>query len=32
VPTTRPLFQAILESEAFRAGRYDTRSIPGWRS
>jgi acetyl-CoA carboxylase biotin carboxylase subunit len=30
VPTTRPLFQAILESDEFRAGRYDTRSIPGW--
>ncbi|MCW8140883.1 MAG: ATP-grasp domain-containing protein [Planctomycetota bacterium] len=32
VPTTRPLFQAVLESPAFRDGRYDTRAIPGWRS
>jgi acetyl-CoA carboxylase biotin carboxylase subunit len=30
VPTTRPLFQAVLASEAFRSGRYDTRAIPGW--
>ena len=30
VPTTRPLFLAVLESQAFRAGRYDTRAIPGW--
>jgi acetyl-CoA carboxylase, biotin carboxylase subunit len=30
VPTTRPLFQAVLKSPAFREGRYDTRSIPGW--
>ncbi len=30
VPTTRPLFQAVLRDEGFRAGRYDTRAIPGW--
>jgi acetyl-CoA carboxylase biotin carboxylase subunit len=30
VPTTIPMHRAILGSEAFRTGRYDTRSIPGW--
>jgi len=30
VPTTIPMHLAILRSEAFRSGRYDTRSIPGW--
>jgi acetyl-CoA carboxylase, biotin carboxylase subunit len=30
VPTTIPMHLAILGSPAFRAGRYDTRSIPGW--
>ncbi len=30
VPTTIPMHLAILNSDAFRTGRYDTRSIPGW--
>jgi acetyl-CoA carboxylase, biotin carboxylase subunit len=30
VPTTIPMHQKILASEAFRTGAYDTRSIPGW--
>jgi acetyl-CoA carboxylase biotin carboxylase subunit len=30
VPTTIPMHLAILQSDAFRTGRYDTRSIPGW--
>lgn len=30
VPTTVPMHQAILASEAFRTNRYDTRGIPGW--
>ena len=30
VPTTIPMHAAILESEAFRSGSYDTRTIPGW--
>src|SRR5205085_2667446 len=30
VPTTIPLHLAILASPDFRAGRYDTRTIPGW--
>ena len=30
VPTTIPMHLAILASEAFRTGDYDTRSIPGW--
>ncbi|MGE5182283.1 MAG: acetyl-CoA carboxylase biotin carboxylase subunit, partial [Acidobacteriota bacterium] len=30
VPTTIPMHLAILGSEAFRKGTYDTRSIPGW--
>jgi acetyl-CoA carboxylase biotin carboxylase subunit len=30
VPTTIPMHVAILSSEAFRANRYDTRTIPGW--
>jgi acetyl-CoA carboxylase biotin carboxylase subunit len=30
VPTTAPMHLAILESPAFAANDYDTRSIPGW--
>ena len=30
VPTTIPMHVAILKSDAFRTGRYDTRAIPGW--
>jgi acetyl-CoA carboxylase biotin carboxylase subunit len=30
VPTTIPMHIAILTSQAFRTGDYDTRSIPGW--
>ena len=30
VPTTIPMHQAILHSDALRDGRYDTRTIPGW--
>ncbi len=30
VPTTIPMHLAILKSEAFRTGAYDTRAIPGW--
>jgi acetyl-CoA carboxylase biotin carboxylase subunit len=30
VPTTVPVHLAILASPDFRAGRYDTRTIPGW--
>jgi acetyl-CoA carboxylase biotin carboxylase subunit len=30
VPTTIPMHIAILKSEAFRSGNYDTRTIPGW--
>jgi acetyl-CoA carboxylase biotin carboxylase subunit len=30
VPTTIPMHVAILESEPFRTGNYDTRAIPGW--
>ncbi len=30
VRTTVPLHRAVLSSEAFRSGRYDTQSIPGW--
>jgi len=30
VPTTIPMHVAILESDAFRSGNYDTRAIPGW--
>jgi acetyl-CoA carboxylase biotin carboxylase subunit len=30
VPTTIPMHVAILSSDAFRRGAYDTRSIPGW--
>lgn len=30
VPTTIPMHLAILKSDAFRTGQYDTRSIPGW--
>jgi acetyl-CoA carboxylase biotin carboxylase subunit len=30
VPTTIPMHLAILRSDAFRTGRYDTRAIPGW--
>ncbi|MEZ4366046.1 MAG: biotin carboxylase N-terminal domain-containing protein [Kofleriaceae bacterium] len=30
VPTTIAMHRAILASEAFRTGAYDTRAIPGW--
>ena len=30
VPTTIPMHLAILKSDAFRTGTYDTRTIPGW--
>ncbi|MCZ6596082.1 MAG: acetyl-CoA carboxylase biotin carboxylase subunit [Planctomycetota bacterium] len=30
VATTIPLHLAVLESEAFRSGAYDTSAIPGW--
>jgi acetyl-CoA carboxylase biotin carboxylase subunit len=30
VPTTIPMHLAILRSQEFRSGRYDTRAIPGW--
>jgi len=30
VPTTIPMHLAILKSEPFRTGSYDTRAIPGW--
>jgi acetyl-CoA carboxylase, biotin carboxylase subunit len=30
VPTTIPMHLAILKSDAFRTGDYDTRTIPGW--
>jgi acetyl-CoA carboxylase biotin carboxylase subunit len=30
VPTTITMHRQILASDAFRAGTYDTRSIPGW--
>lgn len=30
VPTTIPMHLAILRSDAFRSGHYDTRAIPGW--
>jgi hypothetical protein len=30
VATTLPLHMAVLESEAFRRGEYDTSAIPGW--
>jgi acetyl-CoA carboxylase biotin carboxylase subunit len=30
VATTLPLHLAVLDSQAFRRGEYDTRSIPGW--
>ena len=30
VHTTIPLHLAVLESEAFRSGDYDTQAIPGW--
>ena len=30
VPTTIPLHLAVLASPEFRAGKYDTRTIPGW--
>nr|HEX4312534.1 biotin carboxylase N-terminal domain-containing protein [Kofleriaceae bacterium] len=32
VPTTIPMHVAILSSDAFRTGAYDTRAIPGWPS
>jgi acetyl-CoA carboxylase biotin carboxylase subunit len=31
VRTTLPLFLTVLDHSDFRAGRYDTRAIPGWR-
>jgi len=30
IRTTIPLHLAVLASEAFRSGAYDTQSIPGW--
>jgi acetyl-CoA carboxylase biotin carboxylase subunit len=30
VPTTIPMHIKILQSDAFRTGNYDTRTIPGW--
>ncbi len=30
VHTTIPLHLAVLDSEEFRSGNYDTRSLPGW--
>jgi acetyl-CoA carboxylase biotin carboxylase subunit len=30
VKTTIPMHLAVLRSRAFREGRYDTRTIPGW--
>jgi biotin carboxylase len=30
VPTTIAMHRAILSSDAFRRGDYDTRTIPGW--
>jgi acetyl-CoA carboxylase biotin carboxylase subunit len=30
VPTTAAMHRAVLASDAFRTGEYDTRSIPGW--
>ncbi|MBK7645150.1 MAG: acetyl-CoA carboxylase biotin carboxylase subunit [Planctomycetes bacterium] len=32
VPTTIPLHLAVLASAEFRDGKYDTRTIPGWKS
>jgi acetyl-CoA carboxylase biotin carboxylase subunit len=32
VPTTIPLHIAVLDSAEFRAGKYDTRALPGWKS
>ena len=32
VPTTIPLHIAVLDSTEFRAGKYDTRALPGWKS
>ena len=32
VPTTVPLHLAVLASDEFRSGNYDTGSIPGWSS
>lgn len=32
IKTTVPMHIAVLSSEAFASGRYDTRSIPGWSS
>jgi acetyl-CoA carboxylase, biotin carboxylase subunit len=32
VATTIPLHLCVLDSREFRAGEYDTRSIPGWKS
>ena len=30
IATTIPLHLAVLDSAAFRAGEYDTASLPGW--
>jgi acetyl-CoA carboxylase biotin carboxylase subunit len=30
VSTTIPFHQAVLQSEAFRSGDYDTQTLPGW--
>jgi len=30
VPTTVPLHEAVIRSEDFHSGNYDTRAIPGW--
>ena len=30
VSTTIPMHLAVLQSEAFRTNRYDTRAVPGW--
>jgi len=32
VSTTIPLHLAVLDSEGFRSGNYDTASIPGWQT
>jgi acetyl-CoA carboxylase, biotin carboxylase subunit len=31
LPTTKPVFDAILSDDGFLRGEYDTRSIPGWK-
>jgi biotin carboxylase len=32
IATTIAMQIAVLDSPEFRAGKYDTRSIPGWKS